>query len=55
MENFAVFAHDAYFGTWAADTAGAACQAAADEVGTEGNTDGMTAIPVSECDPEWLA
>ena len=50
-EQFAVFANGTFWGVWEADDAAAACQMAANEVGTEGNTDGLEAFPADEVDP----
>ncbi|MCA0204276.1 MAG: hypothetical protein LCH92_08040 [Proteobacteria bacterium] len=47
MNSFAIFANGAYWGTWASIDAESAMQAAADEVGTEGNTDGLVAHEVT--------
>lgn len=44
MTTFNIFANGTFWGAWTAETAEEAIQAAADEVGTDGNTDGMTAI-----------
>lgn len=46
MTSFHIFANDTFWGTWDAEDAEQACQKAADEVGTEGNTDGLTAFEV---------
>ncbi|QFQ87295.1 hypothetical protein F8A10_07580 [Paracoccus kondratievae] len=51
---FAVFANGTFWGIWAAETKEAAIQRAADDVGTEGNTDGLIAKPASECDPSEM-
>lgn len=51
MTNYAVFANGAFWGTWDADTPEAACQMAADKVGTDGDTTGLEAKPAAECDP----
>lgn len=48
MTTFAIFANDAFWGIFSAETADEAIQAAADEFGTDGNTDGMTATEVTE-------
>lgn len=43
MPNFAVFAHGIYWGIWPGRDAAEAVRTAADDVGTDGNIDGMTA------------
>ena len=48
MTTFAIFANGTYWGAWDAETAAAAMAAAAADVGTEGNIDGLTAHEVSE-------
>lgn len=40
---FAIYANGIFWGEWTAETAEKAIQMAADEVGTDGNTDGLTA------------
>jgi hypothetical protein len=55
MTTFAVFANGTFWGAFEAETAEAAIQMAADEHGTDGNTDGMTAKPLAECDERELA
>ncbi len=51
---YAVFANGTFWGIWTAETAEAACQQAADEVGTDGNTEGLTASLVSETPAELM-
>lgn len=48
MTKFAIFANGTYWGIVDADTSLAACQSAADEWGTEGNTDGLRAFEVTD-------
>ena len=45
MTTFEIFANGIYWGEWTALTADEAIQMAADEVGTDGNTDGIVAVP----------
>ena len=47
MTNFAVFANGTFWGSFAADTEAEAIQMAADEHGTDGNTEGMTAKAIA--------
>lgn len=54
MAIFAVFAQDVFWGTWAADAAEDACQTAANEVGTEGNAEGLAAHEVTEGEAQAL-
>ena len=44
---YAVFANGTFWGIWAAESKEEACQKAADEVGTEGNTEGLRSFPVT--------
>lgn len=48
MTTFAVFANGTFWGSWSAGTEADACQMAADEVGTDGNTDGLEAFAVTD-------
>jgi hypothetical protein len=48
MTTFAVFANGIYWGAFESETANSAIQMAADEHGTDGNTDGMTATTLSD-------
>ena len=54
---FAIFANGTYWGTWDGACAKTAMRAAADDVGTDGNTDGLTAHEVMQADiaalSEW--
>ena len=43
MTTYNIFANGIFWGTWEAETPEEAIQAAADEVGTDGNTKGLTA------------
>lgn len=43
MHSFSIFANGTFWGVFRASDAATAIQAAADEHGTDGNTDGMTA------------
>lgn len=43
MTTFNIFANGTFWGEWEAETAEEAIQKAADEVGTEGNTEGLVA------------
>lgn len=45
MTTFKIFANGIFWGEWTAETAEDAIQMAADEVGTDGNTEGLVAIP----------
>ena len=47
MTDFAVFANGTFWGSFAADTESEAIQMAADEHGTDGNTEGMTAKQIA--------
>ena len=44
MTTYNIFANGIFWGQWTAETAKQAIQIAADEVGTDGNTDGLIAI-----------
>lgn len=44
---FEVFANGEFWGHWDAETEEDACKLAADEAGTDGNTEGMTAKQIS--------
>lgn len=46
MTAFNIFANGTFWGVWEGETAEEAIQKAADEVGTDGNTEGMTAEEV---------
>ncbi len=46
MNSFKIFANGTFWGVWGAETAEEAIQMAADEVGTEGNTEDMTSEEV---------
>jgi hypothetical protein len=46
MTIFNIFANGTFWGQWEAETAEEAIKNAADEVGTDGNTDGLTAEEV---------
>jgi len=48
MTAFAIFANGTYWGVWSGEDAAAAIQAAADDVGTDGNTDGLIATAITE-------
>jgi len=50
--DFAVFANGTFWGVWVAEDAATACQMAANEFGTDGNTDGLDAIDADEVSPE---
>lgn len=52
MTKFAVFANGIFWGVWAATNERAAITAAVDAVGTEDNTDGMTAEPLTSLSAE---
>ena len=54
MIEYAVFANGTFWGIFKAKTAEEAEQAAADEHGTDGNTDGLFAKPVVDCDPKSM-
>jgi hypothetical protein len=54
MTDFAVFANDIFQGIWTAADEKEAVQMCAEDVGTEGNTKGMEAVDVNDCDPSWL-
>ena len=49
---YAVFANGTFWGIWTAETAEAACQQAADDVGTDGNTEGLCAACWTAADAE---
>jgi hypothetical protein len=53
--DYAVFANGTFWGVWTADSAAQAIQLAADEVGTDGNTEGMTAVDADDVDASQLA
>ena len=46
MTSYHIFANGLFWGTWEAESAASAMQAASDEVGTDGNTDGLEAFEV---------
>ena len=47
-EKYEIYANGVFWGTWLAETPQEAMQAAADEVGTDGNIEGLTAKMASE-------
>ena len=51
---FAIFANGSYWGTWGGANATAAMQAAADDVGTDGSTVGLTAHEVTQAQVDAL-
>lgn len=51
---FAIFANGSYWGTWDGADAAAAMQAAADDVGTDGSTDGLTAHEVTQAQADAM-
>lgn len=53
-ETFAIFANGTYWCTWDGADATAAIHAAADDVGTDGNADGLIAHAVSQADVDAL-
>jgi len=46
MTTFAIHANGTFWGAFDGETPEAAMQAAADELGTDGNTDGLTAVEI---------
>jgi len=51
---YAVFADGTYWGSWSADTPEAATQMAADEIGTNGDTEGFIAFEVTPDEREQV-
>jgi hypothetical protein len=51
---FAIFANGSYWGAWDASSADAAKHDAAEAIGTDGNTDGLTAVEVTADEADAL-
>jgi len=54
MTEYAVFANDTWQGVWIACDEHKAIQMCADDFGTEGNTKGMSAYPVTDIPADWM-